>query len=154
MSSGEGLKVAVSDVQAVTPHNEALYEAGKKLLLDSVETGRDYCKFMITTSMSAIPVYLALLGLMLPAEYQPTWTSGPVLIVAPVVFLAAAGVAIAGYLPRVATFSLDLPQEIEDARQATIDRRRRFALAATVLFCVAALCTVAVALWSLSLAEG
>lgn len=153
MASGEDLRVAVSDVQAVTPHNDALYEAGKKLLMDSVETGRDYCKFMITTSVGAIPVYLGLLGVMLPEKYEPTWTSGPVLIVPPLLFVASAALSIAGYLPRVATFSLDLPEEIEEVRQATIGRRRKFALAATTLFCVAALFAIVVALWSLSLEE-
>ena len=46
----------VSNAQPITPHNDALYEAGKKLLVDSIETGREFCKLMITTWLSAIPI--------------------------------------------------------------------------------------------------
>ena len=105
--------VTVTAVQAVTPHNAALYEAGKKLLVDSVETGREFCRFMITTNMAAIPVYLGLLQLMLPATYRPALSVGVVLLLPALIFMCGAGLSVAGYLPRVSSFSLDLPQEID-----------------------------------------
>ena len=54
-------KIEVSNVVQTTPHNDAIYEAGKTLLIDSITTGREFCKFMITMSTSAIPIYLGLL---------------------------------------------------------------------------------------------
>ena len=47
-------------VQSITPHNEAVYEAGKELLKNSPDTGRDFCKFMTTISIGAIPIYLSI----------------------------------------------------------------------------------------------
>jgi hypothetical protein len=147
-------RITVSAAQTVTPHNQALYEAGKKLLVDSVDTGRDFCKFMITTNLAAIPVYLGLLKLMLPDTYYPTWTAGVVLMLPPVVFMVGASLSVSGYLPRLSTFSLDLPAEIDAEREATIQRRRHFALAAAVLFAVSAILAAVIAIWSLSLTRG
>ena len=61
--------VRVSDV---TPHNRALYEAGKSLLIDSVKTGMDFCKFMIGVATGAMPTYLALLKLAIPGACFPS----------------------------------------------------------------------------------
>src|SRR5690242_18221621 len=61
----------VSDIQVgpaepVSPHNQALYEAGKQMLVESISVGREFCKFMVGVSTGAIPLYLALLQLALP----------------------------------------------------------------------------------------
>src|SRR5690606_1119747 len=125
--------LTVTAVEAVTPHNQALYEAGKKLLVESIETGRAFCKFMITTNMAAVPVYLGLLGFWLPAGYRVSATAGAVLLVPPRLFLLGAIVAAYGFLPGMAQYSLDLPAEIAAARNASIRRRRTAAGAATAL---------------------
>jgi hypothetical protein len=87
----------VKSVTAVTPHNKALYEAGKKLLGDSLDAGREFCKSMITTSLGAIPVYLALISLALPKEYRPTASEGHVFLIPSALFLAAAIVFTLGF---------------------------------------------------------
>ena len=53
----------------ISPHSKALYEAGKSILTDSLETGREFCKFMIGTCTGAIPVYLGILTFILPEKY-------------------------------------------------------------------------------------
>jgi hypothetical protein len=35
-------------ISKVSPHSKAIYESGKKLLNDSIDNGKDFCKTMIT----------------------------------------------------------------------------------------------------------
>jgi hypothetical protein len=56
-----GAMIEVISSEPVTPHNRALYEAGKTILTESLKTGREFCQFMTTTSLAAVPVYLGLL---------------------------------------------------------------------------------------------
>jgi len=112
----------VTSAQPVSPHNEALYEAGKKLLLDSVERVRDFTKLMISTNLSAIPIYLSLLKLANPKDYRPEFSIGVLMLLPAFTFLAGVVVGVVGYLPRVGTFSLDVPSEIEKQRTGSIAR--------------------------------
>ena len=68
-------EISVENVEKTTPHNKALYEAGKSLLIDSINTGREFCKFMITISTSAIPIHLGLLKFVLPEKYTLNFQS-------------------------------------------------------------------------------
>lgn len=151
MNDHAGNEPRISDVQPITPHNQALFEAGKKLLADSIDVGREFCKFMITTSMTGIPVYLGLLKVVLPQTYRPTLAVGAFLLLPAIVFLIAALVSVIGYLPHVTAFSLDLPDAINTARTSTIERRRRFGLAAVALFTTAVLAGAGITVWALSL---
>ena len=137
----------VSAAQPITPHNDALYEAGKKLLVDSVETGREFCKLMITTCVSAIPIYLSLLQLALPKGYRAGILLGMLFVLPAILFLAGAVVAVVGYLPTMAEFSLDLPHEINRHRSATIRRRRIVAHVCLAVFAAGALLGSAVVIW-------
>ena len=56
----------VQQVSVISPHSKALFETGKAILLDSVSTGREFCKSMIGTSTGAIPIYLGILTFLLP----------------------------------------------------------------------------------------
>jgi len=40
------------------------------MLIDSIDVGREFCKFMTTTTLGAIPTYLALLKFVLPNNYS------------------------------------------------------------------------------------
>jgi hypothetical protein len=86
--------VRVSDV---TPHNRALYETGKSLLIDSVKTRMDFCKFMIGVATGAIPTYLALLKLAIPGAFQISRATILIALVPPVLFLFAAAVFVIGF---------------------------------------------------------
>jgi len=126
----------LEQVQDITPHNKALYEAGKKLLVDSIEVGREFCKFMITTALAAIPAYMGLLKFVLPKDYSLQSHDEISFLAAPILFLASSVLFAIGYFPRRSTLSLDLPDDIERDRSKTITRRQRCAIGAFSIFCI------------------
>jgi hypothetical protein len=144
-------EIKVSDVQPLTPHDAGLYEAGKKILVDSVDVGREFCKSMITVSTGAIATYLALIGLAVGKDYRPSVLAGLFLLAAPACFLASAGVFAFGYFPAKATLSLDMPGEIEAARSAIVSRRYTCGLIGFILFAVGVVIAVAAATYGLSI---
>ncbi len=132
----ENTKIQLEQVQDITPHNKALYEAGKKLLVDSVDVGREFCKFMTTTTLGAIPTYLALLKLVLPKDYSLHSYDEVLFLAPPIIFLISAVLFVLGYFPQKGRLSLDLPAEIERERSVTIRRRHRYAVFAFSVLCV------------------
>lgn len=115
--------IKVTNARARSPHNEGLYEAGKALMVDSVDVGRDFCKSMIPVATGAIPIYIALVGLATGKEFRPSFSEGLVLALAPTVLLLSAAAFAVGYFPKTTTFSLDVPSEIDSARTATVNKR-------------------------------
>src|SRR3712207_2272726 len=80
--------VRVKGITAVTPHNRALYEAGKEILIGSVAAGVEFCKFMIGVATGSIAAYIAILNLVLsPNRVLSGWEKGAALV--PVAFLLA-----------------------------------------------------------------
>jgi len=128
--------IVLEEVEDVSPHNKALYEAGKTLLVQSVEVGREFCKFMTTTALGAIPVYIALLKLVLPKDYSLQSYDEIVFLSPPLLFLLAAIVFVLGYFPQRGSLSLDLPAEIDRERSTSINRRYRFSIAGFTIFCI------------------
>jgi hypothetical protein len=136
MNESERHDIEVREPQPETPHNAALYEAGKAMLVDSVTAGRDFCKFMVGVCTSAIPVYILLIGLIVGKEYRPRFGEGALLLAAPSTFLAGAVVFGLGLFPIGATVSLDLPEEVEAARESLLVRRRLMSVIGLSLFVV------------------
>jgi hypothetical protein len=120
----DGEQVQISEVGARSPHHEGLYEAGKALLVESIEVGRDFSKSMITIATGSIPVYVALVGLAVGKDFRPSLGEGIVLVLGPAAFLLAAASFAIGYFPKKTAFSLDIPSEIETARTATLNKRK------------------------------
>ena len=135
--SQEQPPLRASEVGPVTPTNKAIYEAGKSMLIESVSTGREFCKFMIGTSMGAIPIYLALLKFILPEKYVPTVGVGILSLIPAVLFLVAGIIFLIGYFPQQGIASLDIPAEIERERRTTVKRRQRIGVTGFTVFCVA-----------------
>jgi hypothetical protein len=128
--------VSISDL---SPHNRALYEAGKTLLVDSIATAREFCKSMIGISAGAVPIYLGILSYLLPKHYT-LGTNGGIALSAPAIgFLTSAAIFVVGYLPVPGTFSLDIVDDIERARSQIINYRNKFAWAGLGLFVVSGL---------------
>ena len=141
--------IELEEVSAVTPHNRALYEAGKTLLIESITTGREFCKFMISVSTGAIPIYLGLLKFVLPEHYTLSLEQG-VLIVVPTVFFLIASIAFTiGYFPQTGCFSLDIINEIERERTKTIRRRAKLTWIGFGIFLIGALTAIAVIIMNL-----
>jgi hypothetical protein len=116
--------IEVTQIVDTSPHNEAIYEAGKSLLIESITTGRNFCKFMITMSTSAIPIYLGLLKFVMPEKYTLTFNQGIYAVIPAIVFLISAIIFTVGYYPQAGNFSLDIIEEIEREREKTIRKRK------------------------------
>ena len=135
-----GGRSGTARVAPVSPHNRAVYEAGKKLLVESIDVGRDFCKSMITISTGAIPVYIAMLKLSGIENIVKSSLKSSLwfLAISPcLLFLVASIIFILGYFPSTGTFSLDIVQEIENSRKRLLKRRKCFIVVGTVIFSVA-----------------
>lgn len=139
MNKSDDNAIQAGIAEELSPHNKALYEAGKSLLVESVSVGREFCKFMTTTALSAIPLYLGLLKLVLPKDYVLHTREEVLLLLPPVAFLVSSIVFILGYFPQRGQLSLDLPSEIEKERSKTIVRRQHYAIAAFIVFALGVL---------------
>jgi hypothetical protein len=125
-----------------TPTETALFEAGKTLLVETVQVGREFNKFMVGVATGAIATYLTLIGVAVGKNYRPTFEEGVLLLAPTALFLIAAAVFAFGYFPVKSRISLDLPDDIEKARSATAGRRYRCALIGFLLFCLGVAGTV------------
>ena len=129
----------VEDVKSLTPHNEAIYEAGKTMLVESITVSREFCKFMITLGTSAIPIHLGLLKFVLPEHYILSFQQGLFASTPAILFLLSSIIFTIGYYPQSGKLSLDIPAEIETERTKTLKKRKNITLFGFVMFCVAAL---------------
>lgn len=135
-SKNEDIVIDIESVGDLSPHNKALYEAGKKLLIDSLDVGRDFCKFMTTTTLGAIPTYLALLKFMMPKDYVLSSNADLVMLLPPALFLVSSFFFVLGLFPEKSAVSLDIVEDIERERRNTIQRRYRYSAAGFVIFSV------------------
>jgi hypothetical protein len=135
MNNDTSQMVQVENATDISPHNKALYEAGKTILIESINTGREFCKFMTTTTIGAIPTYLALLKLVLPKDYVLKSYEEITYFIPVVLLLISTIIFIIGYFPQKGQMSLDLPTEIEKERSITIRRRQQYAVVGFVVFC-------------------
>jgi len=136
--------IKVEAVSELTPHNEAIYEAGKKLLAESITVGREFCKSMISINTGAIPIYLGILVFLLPDGYLLGFQRGIVIVIPALLYLLAAIIFAFGYLPRTGEFSLDLIDEIARTRRIAITQMKRFIYAGFFCFIVATIMAIMV----------
>lgn len=110
-----------------TPHDEAIFEAGKEMLIDSVKIGRDFCKHMISISTGAIPIYLGLLVLgVSKCIVLNLW--GSILMVLPaLLFVVSSVLFVIGYFPQKSSLSLEDLSLIKKERNRILLRRQRMA---------------------------
>ena len=132
-------KVIAGQPLASSPHEDAIYEAGKSILLESVAIGRDFCKFMITVSTGAIPLYIGLLKFIYPNDSQTNSSNCELffMLLPCILFLISSTLFIFGLLPKFKRFSLDSYEETEAARGSMIERRMCFIWLGVSFFAVA-----------------
>ena len=128
--------IKVENAQPLTPHTNAIVEAGTRLLTESVETGREFCKSMISVTLAAIPAYIGLLKLFIPKDHLLSNIAGSFWLVPVAFFVLSASSFVAGYLPAKGIVSIDLPEEIEAAMKKAINRRYWFGIAGFALMCI------------------
>ena len=135
-------ELKVKSVGNVTVHQEAIIEAGKKIIVDSIVIGRDFCKHMISVNTGSIAVYLALVKLLYSAEETISLSNAKHLIIPPLLYLFAAVIFTLGYFPNMKKFSMEVIEEIEHARLTLIKTRRRFTIVGISVFLLATLLAV------------
>ncbi len=131
--------IEVEGVSEVTPQNQTLFDIGRELIGQSLTVGRDYCKFMISTSFSAIPIFISIIAFSNPDKTILDESKRIYLLIPILLFLAAALVFTRGYLPVRESFSLEIMEEIESIRTKTIHKRYILTRIGVVLFLVAVL---------------
>jgi len=135
-------QVSIVNIREVSPHNKAIYELGKSMLNDSISTGREFCKFMITLSTGAIPVYLSILSFLLPEDYELGFVKSLIATLPGLAFLLCIVVFTIGFFPIMSNFSLDVVDEIEEAREKTIQRRVKLIKLGFSIFVIAILVSI------------
>jgi hypothetical protein len=142
--------IQVQNVRELSPYSKAIYEAGKTLLDESISTGREFCKFMVTICSSAIPIYLGILTFVLPKNVRLDWTWMILAILPALLFLSGTVLFVLGYLPVRTQFSLEILEEIEKARQATIAGRLRMIRIGFSVFVFASLLAISMVIAAIS----
>lgn len=137
--------VKVPKGEPLDPRTRVMYEAGKSMLLESVEAGREWCKHMVTLATGGVPIYLGPLKLFLPDGFRPTLAQGLLVLVPALAFLASAVVAAVGYAPVTKKFSVEIIDEIEEVRGKLIRRRRLLGTIAFALVLLGMIGTILVA---------
>ena len=135
-------------VRDVTIQDEALLEAGRKLLLNSVDDSRNYCQQMITVAISAIPIYIALLKLWFPDD-KGVPTQVVVLFSVPVfLFLLATLIFSLGYLPQHYEINVGNIHSIEKVRKKLMRYRAICGYIGFILFCLGTILGVMLVLFA------
>jgi hypothetical protein len=130
--------VKAGDALPLSPQHRIIQATGQDLIRQSLATGQEFCKSMISTCTGAIPLYIALFTFAVPTRK----TSGGYVLIAtlpPLFYLAAMIMFAAGYQPISGHLSLDVLEEIERFRDRTIRRRSNLIKAGFSLFCLATL---------------
>lgn len=127
-------KLEIESIGPLSPQNEVIYEMGKEILKNSLNTARDFCKFMITTTIGAIPIYLGLLKFVLS---ENNILSGIMLILTVIpllLFFLSTILFNCGYLPKASRLYLDNINDIEQAYDKIIKIRKIFIFSGTTCF--------------------
>jgi hypothetical protein len=115
--------ITFEDTKQITPHTKAIYEAGSNLLKESISTGREYCKSMITICLSAIPIYITLLQLYVPDKKTISDIINFNWLTPIIIYLFATILFLIGYLPGHSIIKLELPDTVESLLNKTVKRR-------------------------------
>lgn len=128
--------IVVESVQPLTTDSQAIVELGKKLFVDSLDTTRDTCKLLVTLGASAIPVYVALLRVVIGERSQPTAPEVALQFAPGVFFLASTIAAVDGLRPLKGRIVLNVIEDIVNYRDTLLSRRASAANWAFWLFAV------------------
>jgi len=139
-SSADDNVITVKPGQArpLSSDHRIIQAVGEDLIRQSLVTGQEFCKFMISTCTGAIPVYIALLTLAISVQ-KAAGGYTILAMVPPLLYLVAMLLFTAGYQPAAGQFSLDVINEIEAFREKTIRRRNTWIKAGVSFFTLATL---------------
>ena len=145
---GRGVEVVPGSAGPLSIHDEAIIEVGRRLFVESVDVTRDFAKQMITVSTGAIPVYVALLGL---AGLRRRDVTTLVLASLPsVAFLVAGLCFVLALLPRKEFFSVQILDQMQEARRNLLRKRYRWILVGLAVFGASIISSIVVILTLMS----
>lgn len=140
----QGNSIEIIEGEYLSPHDKAVLESGKTLLIDSISTAREFCHSMIGYSAGAIPIYLGIMAFIFPENYTLGVTAGIVVAFPAIMFLLASIAFTVGYLPIKTEFSLDLYEEIERERNKIIQHRSKLIIIGFSIFTIGTLSAILV----------
>lgn len=121
----------------IAPHRQMMHILGEKIFRDSIDLGRHFCQFMLTLSIGAIPVYLALIIMALPYDADKGWENGLALLVPGSLFLLAGTAFAIGYFPESVHLTPDVVEHVEKLRLRILRRRIRMVQLGFAVFILA-----------------
>lgn len=120
---------------------------GEKVILQSIDTGREYAKLMMTFSYGAIPVYLSLLGAFAQRKVAELAFSMQLALAIPIgVYIFSSVLFMLAFYPKHGDVNASIVESVKGFFGSTVDARRRANLWATVVFGVGTAASVAVLL--------
>jgi hypothetical protein len=137
---------ATTDALAQTPGppDPSLVKACETLVQHALESRREICKLMLTTTVASLGAYLAILGLILDkSAIKAYFIAHAALAATPVfLFLLAAACYVGGYFHNDAADASRVlgwlerrdTVALQQAVSVTLDRRWKFLLAGNILF--------------------
>lgn len=133
---------------------EALLDYGKQLILKSAETSLDFHKTMLASSATFGTLITTLTPILIfgVKDAAIPLSEGWIVVLPQLAMLASAIVFALGYFPGHDEISVDVVQDIKNARKKVIRRRRVLAKWGLGLFCLALLLTIIVSIRLRSLA--
>jgi hypothetical protein len=129
-------KEIVAEASSPTIQDEVLLEAGRKLLLTSVDDSRNYCQQMIGVAAGAVPIYLAILKLWLPDGKAVSVEISILFALPALLFLLAAASFSTGYLPQQYEINVGNVKSIEYVRSRLMSYRAKWGLVGFSLLCL------------------
>lgn len=123
MAGGTRAEYEVPTGQPLSPDSEAILAAGEEIVKSSVVVPRTYCSSMITTSLSAIGIYTALVSFVSARVSSSSLPPISELFAVPVMLLVATAVFVLGYIPIRERFSLAKLKTVQEAIDNVTSRR-------------------------------
>ena len=139
--------IEVSQSEAVTPINAALYETGKQILTNSLSVASSFCTAMVTVSTGAVAIYTGLFALVLPQNFYLGFPTDLVAVIPALGLLAAALCFARGAYPRLEQMTLSNPNSIRAYRNATLKARADFTFWGFVLLCLSIIVAFGMIAW-------
>lgn len=148
--AARNIEVEPGSVAPLSLDEEAIIEAGRRLLTESIELSRDFAKQMITVSSGAIPIYIALLGV---ADLRGRTSLTLLLVSLPsLVLLISTLFFVIALLPRQQLFSMQFINDVRDARDELLRVRRRWIKVGLTAFGLGVVSAIAALLALMSIA--
>jgi hypothetical protein len=120
------------NVRPLSARSAAILDASKALIDDSVSVVREYCKTMISVSLTSLGIFLAVVSTI---TKQPLTLYKPVAATCSLLFLSAV-LFIVSLFPKSISFNPTFINDSENALRTLIVRRKRWAIIATCVYLI------------------